>query len=786
MNTLKLAIRNSFRKNGSNLVKILSLGIGLTIGLVLIAKIIFELSYDSHYIDSDRIYKVYVNYATDADEMDHLDRTPGAIAWAMKNEIPEIENSTRYTTTFNYGIFTENKEYLTAHSIIADENLFDILSRPILIGNAKEILSLPMHCLVSKSIALKIGMENIVGKVITLENHPTEPLIIGGIFEDIPENSTHQYDVVIPMKSISNFTWDGSENWLGNERYCSFVKIKSGVQPESLAPQVTSMLERNVDMVLLEKAGVEIDYAFDNIKAIHKGEINHMILIFGLLVIVLLTISILNYTLVVVSSLVNRTKEIAVHKCYGAKRMNISKLLFTETLIHLILALAFSTITIILLEDIIKELLQNSIQALFVPQIVILLALICVIILLITGFFPAYLFSKIPVTAAFQKPKETHRKWKSILIFCEVAVASFIISLLMMIGLQYNKFINADQGYSWKNLLYVSNVSNNPSIRKNIVQELKTMSEVKEVSMCSNLPYWGASGNNILEIGNERNLFNIADFYYVDENFLSVMEIPIIEGKGFVKGETGQNVMMVSESFVGMMEAFAGWKDGVIGKSVFVSEHRERTICGVFGNIYIQPQTSGRDMRPAILHYDPNEEKPDIFLIKMNQITPEIVETVYGVFHKFVPEANIVVNNYEERFKDNFSDIKIYRSGILICSIATLFIALIGLIGYFHVETNRRRSEIAIRKINGATINSIQSLFLNNILKIIIPAIIVGIVVSVFVSKIFQKNFADKVHISLLLYILCAVCIAFVIIAVVSLNIYRAAARNPVENLVSG
>jgi putative ABC transport system permease protein len=321
---------------------------------------IFELSYDTHYSASNQIYRVYANFAMEGEEMKIHDRTSGAIVWGMKNEIPEIENSTRYTSTLNHGIYTENKDYLSAHSIIADENLFDVLDRPVLIGNANEILKLNMHCLVSKSIAQKIGMDNIVGKTITLKHHhSSNPLTIAGVFEDIPENSTHKYDVVISMKSISNFTWNGSENWLGNDRYFSFVKLRRGVCPKSIAPQVTAMLERNVDMEYLQKAGVKIDYLFKNIKEIHKEEIKHLLLVFGLLSVVLLAISILNYTLVVISSLVSRTKEIAVHKCYGATRINIAKLLFAETLIHLILALVFSILTIMLLEDVIKQLLQT-------------------------------------------------------------------------------------------------------------------------------------------------------------------------------------------------------------------------------------------------------------------------------------------------------------------------------------------------------------------------------------------------------------------------------------------
>jgi putative ABC transport system permease protein len=426
-------------------------------------------------------------------------------------------------------------------------------------------------------------------------------------------------------------------------------------------------------------------------------------------------------------------------------------------------------------------LLQVSLQALFSPQILLILAFICVVLLLITGFLPAYLFSKVPVTAAFQKARETHRKWKLVLIFIEVAASSFIIALLLMIGLQYKKLINENQGYSYENLLYVNNYIEEPETRNIIIQELIKFSEVKNVSLCSELPCDGASGNNISEIGSETELFNIADLYEVDENFLSVLEIPVIEGKGFIKGETGENMMMVSESFVDRMAELAGWKDGVVDKSVWVSEHGEQTICGVFGNILLSSDGFGSDTRPAVIFYEPEEAA--IFLIKLHKITPEAIEKISAIFRQFAPDQIIEIRNYEENFRKNFNTIKVMRSGMLICSIVTFLIALIGLIGYIHNETNRRRSEIAIRKIHGATVNSIQSLFLKNILIPVIPAIVVGIVAAVVVTKFIQKYFIDKTHISLLVYILCAVCIVSVVLAVVSINILRASMRNPVENL---
>jgi putative ABC transport system permease protein len=782
MNTLKLALRNSFRRNGSNIIKILSLGVGLTIGLVLIAKIIFELSYDSCFPDNHRIYKIYTNYAQEGSEMDAFDQTSGAIARGMKNEIPEVENATRYTLTWVEGVYTENSEFLLGEPILADENFFDVLYRPVLVGNANSILLSPMQCLVSKSMAEKIGIENIVGKTITIEYPPVSPIVIAGVFEDFPENSTLNFDVVISLKSISNYWWDGTENWKGNERYHSYVKLASGVVPELIVEQVTTMFERNVDaedLMFMKNSGIRYEFSFVNIRDIHKEDVRTLVLLFGLLAAVLLATSILNYILVVISSLVGRTKEIAVHKCYGASGVNITKLLFTETFIHLMAALIFSFVTIYLLEDIIVSLLNTSLQALFAPQIILSLILVCTFILLVTGFLPAYLFSKIPVTAAFQKARETHRRWKIVLIFIEVAATSFLVALLLMFGLEYNKLIRENQGYSYENLLYVSHLDRNPEIRNNIIQELQKISEVKNISLCSTLPIGGGAGNMITEVGIEKSLFHINDFYWVDENFLSIMEIPIMEGKGFIKGETGYSCMMVCENFVDKMAEFAGWQDGVVDKNVWVSEHGEQTICGVFGNIL----TASDNTRPVAIFYDPEGTKSSILLLKMHKITPEVTAKIYDIFHQFIPGQNIVICNYKERFRNNFAGLRTLSSEMLICSIVTLLIALTGLIGYIYNETNRRRAEIAIRKIHGATTNNIQGMFLKNILKPVIPAILVGIVTAVVVIQFLQQSFIDKVNISIFVYTLCAVCIASIILAVVSLNIYRAASKNPVENL---
>jgi putative ABC transport system permease protein len=220
----------------------------------------------------------------------------------------------------------------------------------------------------------------------------------------------------------------------------------------------------------------------------------------------------------------------------------------------------------------------------------------------------------------------------------------------------------------------------------------------------------------------------------------------------------------------------------VVGKSVMLTEHGISKICGVFGDIRLSSDGFSKDTRPAVISYDPEEEL-EIFLIKTHSISPKVIDAIYAVFHQHAPETRISVESYEENFKASFASFKTFRSAFLIGSVVTLFIALIGLIGYINDETNRRRSEIAIRKINGASIKDIQKLFLTNILKPVIPAILTGMIAAAVLSKFLQDNFIEKVQMSLLIYSLCAICITSIILAAVSINSYKASVRNPRENI---
>lgn len=122
---------------------------------------------------------------------------------------------------------------------------FDVLPLPVITGDVKDILARPSYAMISETIAKNMGgIETVMGQVVEFDSAPGKRITIGGVFKDMPENSHVKYDMILSMPTLGVFSWDGTENWYGNERYRGYVKLYPGVDPESLAPAIRRMQEK--------------------------------------------------------------------------------------------------------------------------------------------------------------------------------------------------------------------------------------------------------------------------------------------------------------------------------------------------------------------------------------------------------------------------------------------------------------------------------------------------------------------------------------------------------------
>ena len=141
------------------------------------------------------------------------------------------------------------------------------------------------------------------------------------------------------------------------------------------------------------------------------------------------------------------------------------------------------------------------------------------------------------------------------------------------------------------------------------------------------------------------------------------------------------------------------------------------------------------------------------------------------------------MKRYGDELADSYHETQHTRDLILIGCLAALLITLIGLIGYIRDEVQRRTRELAIRKVMGASVRELQSLFLRSIAIIALPSIIVGVALGWYFSMLLMEQFADKIELHAWIFALDALVVIIVIALVVFLQTRQVALRNPVENI---
>lgn len=771
----------------NNILKILSLGIGLAIGCILIAKVCFESSYDNFYKGLDRIYLIKAVYSLRG-ETDENSQVSGGVAPGFKKYVPGVESATRTTFLFESNKFyTEEKALVTGTLVLADTAFFDVFDRKILAGNPKEVLAQKFNVMVSRSFAEKMGgIDKAVGKIIYNEEAPKLKFTVGGVYEDFPENGSMYYDILLSMETYPKVS---TENWLGNDRYKGYVKLEEGVTPESLDPAIRKMMDKNLPMEELEKSEYEIWCVLSPFHKLHTSEpyVRNLIIILSVVSFVLVLISLMNYMLISISEMVKRSKEIGIHKCYGAEGTNIYCMLIKETSVYLFFSLLLAFLMILGFRQTIEYLLGVSLESLFIKETMIVLCGVILILFLVSALLPGYLYNKIPVSVAFMNYKENKSKWKLCLLFIQFIINVFLLSFVFIIAAQYDKALNDDPGYNYENVLYynVRGVDNVQASRS--VEVISSLPEVVDVERAYTLPFDYCSGNNVYLPGNDSELFNIADQYAGTEGFFEFFDIPIIEGRV----PAAENEIAVSRSFVEKMKEFTDWNDSPIGKGIYLTEHSDSsamnlgilTISGVYEDYRIG-LLNRIDERPSVRFTGKadNEYMPYV-LIKVKDINPETINKIQKKLGEVITEKDMEVFSYEQVMNSMYDDNKKMKNTILAGSIFSIAIAFLGLVGYVRDEAQRRSKEIAIRKINGATTAEILSLFVAGIMKWLVVAFIIGDALTYYVAGLWLEQFAEKVSLSLLYFLASDLIVAIIVVATVVICSLKISNANPVLSL---
>ena len=768
------------------LIKVLSLGVGLAVGIVLIAKVFFELSYDSFYKDIDRVYTINTWYSHQGEEKDY-GQVSGAVAVGFMDEVPGVEAGTRTTYVFNGNTYLdENGNKLSGTLVCADTCFFQVFDRPILAGDPVKVLGKWGSVLVNRSFAEKMGgVQECNGKQICNADMEGLKLTIEGVFEDFPKNGSLDYDILLSMDTYGK---NSTDNWLGNDRYKGYVKLMPGVDPNTLTDAIRKMQEAHQPLERIEAQGTSLRYFLKPFSTLHTSDpdVKSQVILLSIVAALLILISLLNYILIVISSMVKRSKEVGVRKCYGAEGKHIYGMLTKEALLHIVLSLVLAAIIIFAGRSIVENLLGVPFQTLLVPQSIMAIAAVILLVLVISIVVPAELYQRVPVYAALKNYTENSRNWKLGLLGVQVLINVFLVVMMLIIGRQYQKVSNADTGYDYKNLYYFDMFDGDRQALTRAAQTLRSLPEVSAVAAAYNLPFEGSNGDNVYLPNDDRELFNIADQYECSPDFYDLMGIQFLEGRA----PRDSSEIVVDEKFVTKMAEFTDWSDGAVGKQIFVTGHdRSRdsersyfTISGVYKS-YLIGNLTGVDPRPSALFYGEIGSMSSWMPHTFFKVRPEALPKVRQALEQALEGREINILSYEEQMRAAYADSKKMRNTMGIGAVFSLLIALLGLIGFIRDESLRRSKEMAVRKINGATTKDILSVFAKDIMKLSAVMAVIACVAAYFVAHKWLEQFAEKVSLNPLYFIGGALLVLFIVLGVVVLNCLKIARANPVESL---
>lgn len=772
------------------LFKIFSLALGLAFGFVMLSEVLYYYSFNSSLPHAGRTYIVEVvgKHSNETKEY-KTQNTCGGVAPALLAEVAGVESATRLRFfTYDQPFLDEEKKEIKANAWLADKYCFDVIGSPILQGDPHEVLDKPLYCFISDKIAQSLGGGDVIGRRLSWEGKPGVWLTVGGVFKALPPNSTMRHDMIISLASESLLYSNAIQDYWGfqkGEVFTTFVRLAPGVDPISLEKDFSALSEKHLEMDELRSKGGTYEIKLRAITQImvNYDNVKRMIPIMSILAWAILLLSLMNFLLLVVGTALNRSKSMIVHKCYGAGRRDLMKMSLVDSFIMLVGAFLIALFIVLALRPFLESLLGHKLIDMLNPVVIAPLGLLLVLILLLIAWIPSLLYNRLSIIDSFRRIRSGGRKWKLMLLSIQLFCSAMMLTMLYAVQIQYSTMEGTSLGYQTSGNYYITTFNMSASTQRGVAERIRQIPGVQGTAFMFNLPSWMLSSNHVLDEEGKA-VFTFADFASADTRFSRLLDLKFLEGGGFTPNSTSSDVI-ISKRFAEQLHLHKIIKGGsIVGSSFRITGRSEGNnvvrVQGVYEDMTLN-SLDQNDLRPQLISFYP--DYGNVILISIGANTQKVRTAIMEILKKEFGADKVALESMEDdRFIALYA-VRSFRDGIVMGSIIALLIALIGILGYVSNEINRRRKELAIRKINGAGVTDILRLFILDISKISIPAVIIGLLAAYFLNDLWQMGFAVHAPLKVVDLFLCLLAILLLIFVTVIIDCIRIARESPIKSI---
>jgi putative ABC transport system permease protein len=784
-NYLLVSLRNLQRNKVYSIINIAGLSIGIACSVLIFLWINDEVSYDRFHTNYDRLHQVYMNQ-----EFSGVIKTGDFTPYPLAEAVRQKSSGVKHVSMANHGegyLLAVGENKLSKMGTAVTEEFLQMFSFKVIKGNPANALSDPSSIVISQSLAKALfGDEDPMDKLIKLEN--SNDLKVTGVIEDVPSQSTLQFDFLLPFEFLAKQDWvqRSKQNWQ-NHSFKIFAELQPDASEADVNSAINSIIRDNdknaptAEVFLQPMRNWRLFNEFTNGK-ISGGMIDYVIM-FSAIGIFILLIACINFMNLATARSESRAREVGIRKSIGSLRKQLIIQFLGEsvliTVLAFVLALVFVELVLPFYSMLVNKnlLIQYSNPYLWIGAIIFILTTG-----IISGSYPAFYLSAFkPVKVLKGKP---HTERGSVTPRKALVTLQFAFSIFLIIGTvviyQQIMHVKARQiGYDRENLMLIWT---NAEIEKNfstLKEELKRTGAVKSVCKSSAPVTRIFSATDGVswpgKVGEDKVTFTTVATEY---DFAETMGVKMLEGRDFSpEFKSDSSAIVINKAALDIMGL-----QNPIGQKIRIWGD-ERPIVGVMDNIVMG--SPFEPVAPLALALIPDWSSTISVRLESTSDVQAAVSKVEKVFKAVDPEHPLWYRFADTEFETKFSSINLVSRLALIFAVLAIFISCLGLFGLSAFTAQQRTKEMGIRKVLGASVSGLVAMIAKDFSKLVVLAFILAAPFAWFMLNGFLEQYPYRIGIAWWVLPLAGLSALFLAVIIVSTQALTAAKSNPVESLRS-
>jgi putative ABC transport system permease protein len=803
-NYIKTAWRNLRGNKIFSFINVFGLAVGLTCTMLIGAYLYSELTYDTYPVNANQIYRVGIHLASNGSVAD-FPSVDNAVGQGIKNNFPQVLAVTRLERDYPDFIKYGDRQFKEENLVVADSNFFTVFSIPLIEGDSKTALAEPNSIVITKALEEKyFGNEQGLNKMLKATNTLYK---VTGVIDKIPDNSHFHADAFISMSTaISPST---HQTW-SNVGYFTYLLLDKNANPKKLEANFPQLVSKYVVPEVQHDMGVSLAEAQKSvntflfylmpIRDIHlhsatkyefeaNGDI-HYVYIFAALAMFILLLACINFTNLSTASSSKRAREIGIRKVLGSEKNKLVWQFLTESILLTFLAMVFALGLVYLLLPYFNNLAAKQINIGFFinPSALLIEFALALFVGIIAGIYPAFFLSSFKILSVLKSngpaPAAGKAGLRSSLIVFQFAISTALIIATFVVYQQLHFMQNTKLGYDKNQVLVLNDTYSLGNNIEAFKQQLLRDNRVVNATISSNVP-----GINNNMNGTEVYAKDIADkgprneiqigIFNIDGTYIPTLGMQLLKGRNFYANpQADSSSIIINQAAVQSL----GWgNEDPIGKIIIRSGNHRFTVVGLVKDFNYT--TAKQKIGPLMML--PKHNNGSI-MVKIN--TADVHALIANIKKQWDAYNVPVPFSYtflDEEYAQLYSSEEHVGTIFTTFSVIAIIIACLGLFGLAAFMIRQRIKEIGIRKVLGASPQTITAMLSKEFLKLIVIAALISFPLTWYAMDKWLQDFAYRITIQWWVFVAAGGIAVMVATLTISYQSIKAALANPVKSLRS-